>query len=647
MKLKKISFATVLLIAILAVAPVVAFAQTSTFRDVPPTHFAYEAVNWVSDPANGAFMVGNAESNFQPGRHLNKFEAAQVFAMAAGFRHVTDNLPTAEREVFSRSFDTWRPFLDTMANEYSTWNRTVDREIAFLLYRQILTTYDVETFVTRTGNEETRPLITREEAIVWVIRLMGQAPYVPSAAPQNLFSDDSSITAALRPYVYHARELGLFQVTDGNFNPQAHFTRAEMAVVFFNALAEDEEEAATATAAAAGTPTTITGTISNVFLDTHVSIVMATGTQSFAIAPNVVIMVDNVHRSAAFLREGMTVMGLVDANRQIINLVARSEEPEEEAPIAAPPRPEGLSLYSDEGFITGITAQNITIRIQRVRISGQVIDEERTFTFAPSLTVTHGGEPADLDEIQPGDIAFFNFNGTIIYDLDLMLRERTIEGILIEARPPENVGGIPVLVIEESYGRTYELRAFPATEFTRGTTANLNWYDLRIGDAITADVEFDRLVKVEATGERATVYGRLNEIRITERNTEVTITNQDGTISSYFIRPGVLEVYNLRIGMQIRISLDSREVMYIQPQEGTSPAYLLGFIQTVRNDGTIVVVEGQGATARTHTITLNNNTLITRGGAVLAPSELRVNMNVYILQTAAQSNVARYITILP
>ncbi|MCL2456185.1 MAG: hypothetical protein FWD19_01395, partial [Defluviitaleaceae bacterium] len=54
--------------------PVANFAQTATFRDVPVTHFAFEAINWVSDPENGAFMVGDASNNFNPARHLSKFE---------------------------------------------------------------------------------------------------------------------------------------------------------------------------------------------------------------------------------------------------------------------------------------------------------------------------------------------------------------------------------------------------------------------------------------------------------------------------------------------------------------------------------------------------------------------------------------------
>lgn len=318
--IKKFALVLAVLMVFLSATPVA--AQTATFRDVPPSHFAFEAITWASDPENGAFMVGNASNNFHPGRQLNKFEAAQIFAMAAGFRHVTHNLSTAEREVFTRSLETWRSFLDTMADEYTAWNRTVDREIAFLLYRGILTTNEVQGFVTRTGTTEQRPLLTRQQAVAWMVRLVGQAAHARALIlPQRTpFRDDAHIAPEFRRYVYHARELGIIQGAGGYMNPAAYFSRAEMATVFRNALATEEPETTTSI----GSPATISGTIASVFLDTHISLTSVAGTKTFPIATNAVIIIDNTQRTPAFLRKGMTATILVDANRRVVSLVARS-----------------------------------------------------------------------------------------------------------------------------------------------------------------------------------------------------------------------------------------------------------------------------------------------------------------------------------
>ena len=627
------------ILLILALSQLPLLAQSPTFRDVPISHFAFEAVNWVSNPENGAFMVGDAANNFNPTRNLNKFEAAQIYAMAAGYRHSAATLSPAEQDILTRSFETWRPLLDDIAAEFTTWNRTVDREISYLLYRGIITPDEAKSFVSRTGTNETRELLTREEAVAWMVRLVGQAPHAQAVQFHTLFRDDAQISPQYRHYVYHAREIGIIHGSGGYMNPVAHFTRAEMATVFYNALSGPTPEQAAVT----GSHSTITGTISNVFLDTHVTITSAAGTETFPIAQNAVLMIDNVQRTASFLRENMNVTVLVDANRQIISLVAREQAQSSSQQTAATP------AVLDEGFVTAVSSafNTVTIRTQRVRITGQVIDDERVFYHTPNTVITNGGLAAKFEDIQIGDIVFFSYSGANINTLEIMERERTLTGVLADVRPPDNQGAAPVVVIEENDGSLYEFRVLSVTEITRDENA-VNWSDLRIGDRVTADVEHDRLARVSANGERTLVNGRLNEIRITERNTEISVTRDDGTTFNYIVRPGVYDVYSLRIGMSLRIQLDSREVISVQNQSNEQAQnVVLGFIQAVRADNTIVVVENQGTTTRTHTIAVPTGTPVTRSGVTMSTSELRVNMNVYIVTTAEGSNIARSVTVLP
>ncbi|MCL1846298.1 MAG: S-layer homology domain-containing protein [Defluviitaleaceae bacterium] len=317
---------SLLFVLILFATPV--FAQTQTFRDVSTAHFAFDAINWVSDPENGSFMVGDAGNNFHPGRHINKFEAAQIYAVAAGFRHVAHGLPENEREIFARSFEIWLPFLDEMAEEYSSWSRVVDREIAFLLYREILTTDDVRGFVTRVGTSEQRPFLTRQQAVAWIVRLVGEGEAAQEFAlpPTVPFRDDAQISHAYRRYIYHARDLGIIQGAGGYVNPVAHFTRAEMAVVFHNVLAEEAPEIIDT-----GVTTAVSGAISSVHMDSHVGIESDDAAEVFPVAQNAVITIDNVQRSVVFLREGMAAAALVDGQGRIVSLSARSvEEPEEQ-----------------------------------------------------------------------------------------------------------------------------------------------------------------------------------------------------------------------------------------------------------------------------------------------------------------------------
>ena len=145
----------------------------SPLRDVTSNHFAFDAIMFAKDPANGAFLVGDAGGNFHPRRQMSKFEASRAFALAAGFRHVVPSLPAPQQEMQRRALVMWRPFLDTMASDFGRWPRAHDSEIAFLLYKGILTIDDVSGFVTRTGQNESHALLSVSDAKLFAMRLAG------------------------------------------------------------------------------------------------------------------------------------------------------------------------------------------------------------------------------------------------------------------------------------------------------------------------------------------------------------------------------------------------------------------------------------------------------------------------------------------
>jgi len=641
MKIKSLISLALAAILTLIALPVMA-STANPFADVPANHPAAEAIAWVSNPANGVFMMGDFNNNFNPNRVVNSFEGAQILAAAAGFRHVTSTLPQAEREMFNRSFETWRSTLDGFAAQHSLWNRAFDREIAYLLYLGILTVNDVSTFITGTGQAAAIAPLNRERAVAWIVRLLDNPTAVNAITlpHANPFADDANITAALRRYMYFARQNSIFQPTNNFALPTQQVNRAELATLFFNALSG--RTGGTGQTTTGNAPTTIIGTIENVF-GSSIQVRTTAGVETLQLANNVVIMVDGTQRPMSFLQSGMHITALVNAQRQVISLVTRADGG------ASSNLPSDLLLYSDEGFVVNSTAQNITIRTQRVRISGEIIDEDRTFTVAANASIMRSGVRTNLNAVQPGDMAFFRFSGSTIHEITLIERNRTLNGVLLSSHPADSFSGFPTLTIELEDGRVYSLRSVPATTFVRNGVQNLNWTDIRIGDSIVVNTEYDRLVSVHALGLRTTVTGRLTELMISERNSQITIALPNGDIASYFVVPGVVDIYSLRIGQNLNVTLDSREVIDIRLQ-GTNIAQatsIVGYIQALHPDGSITVAEGTGASRRTVRLTIANNTTITRAGVAVNRSTLRVNMNVHVTLTAPQSTTAQSITILP
>ena len=659
------------LAAVMALVMSLAFAmpvaaQVNTFRDVPATHFAFQAISWVSDPSNGALMVGDIANNFHPGRPVDKFEAAIAFAMAAGYRHASHLVTPSERAMFDRSFDMWRPFLDSMAAQFARWSRTADREIAYLLYRGILTVTDVEHFITRTGNVEQVNPLTRQEAIAWMVRLMGrqahaQAVVLPFAVP---FQDDALIHPAFARYVYYAKQAGIVGgAGGGNFNPTHAFTRAEMAVLFYTIMSDLPAPEPPQAPQLVGQASTVIGVIEMVYRDTALYISSPLGPQRFNIAPGAVIMVDNVQRTPAFLHTGMQVTALVDGQRAIVSLVTRTGPAIPGNPSTGQPQPtpvptptpgltSGVRLYAGEGVVLGITLSPPTIAIQTRRVSlfGHVTEEERTLSLAPGAVITRGTQAVTLATVQVGDIASFWYNGNIIHEFNMMERERAINGVLVERRPADTLGG-QSFILETAAGVRYELRATPQTAITRGHNRGLNLQHLRIGDNITAHMELGNLVALHAEGLPSVANGVLREIRITQHFSQVTLAEANGDYRVFTLLPDIFDIHALRIGMELRLLLDSHEVMDMQimSQNLVGPVTIMGRIQSLRQapggtPGMIMTIDGHN---QTHNILVNAQTLMRNSDQPFNIHSLWVNMDVLVELTGPHSTVARSIMVLP
>ena len=554
----------ILVFIALVLVPLPVLARGTSFRDVPASHFAYDAINWVSDPENGAIMVGNARNNFRPSAASTKFEAAQIFAIAAGFRPINSGVSTAQRDEFNRAFETWRVYIESMNSVFTRWDTRVDREISFLLYRSILTPADVLRFMSNSGQNEQPAYLTRQEGLTWLVRLMGrgahaQALQIPHHTP---FRDDDQIDPALKRYVYYAKEAGIATGSGGYLNPLEHYTRAELASLLYSVLSVETNDDSPLPPQNPGL-NTISGTISDIIRDTHIEIDSGTGREAFAVADNATIMIEGRSRPIQALEEDMFVSALLNQDRQIISLVVTPPPPE-------PP-----------------------------------VSEE---------------EPTDED----------------VYD-----NEDSFDGELVEILIRED-SDYPLLMISDEYGRVFELDITSETVFTRdGEDSGLA--DLRIGDAIAAEAEYDRILTVHATGSHSTIDGRLAAIAITEYYTELMIANSDG-ISFFYVVPGEHDVVGLRIGSWVRLSLESREVTNIQLLVSTDQAGVAGYIGRMYED-TITVHETCGS--RTRTLTLTPDTVVWRGPVRVGRGSLRTDMNVYVSLTDSDSSEAALIRVLP
>jgi hypothetical protein len=206
-------------------------------------------------------------------------------------------------------------------------------------------------------------------------------------------------------------------------------------------------------------PTTISGTLANIYRDTHVSVIMDEGIHTFFVAQNAVIMIDNTQSAVPFLLEGMMVNALVDAQRQIVSLVARTVERE------------------ISGTITDILNENLSIEDS----SGRVHELHTT----PETQILRNGEPVlAAHELRIGDTITAETDRNRITSLRATGELSTAQGRLTEIRITERIAQITISSADSSV-QTYFIRPH---EF--------DVYSLRINSFLTIQLDSREVLNI-------------------------------------------------------------------------------------------------------------------------------------------------------
>jgi len=610
--------------------------HANTFRDVPANHFAHEAITWVSSPANGSFMVGDAGNNFNPARVMDVFEAAVVMAMAAGFKYSPASITPADQALFDLAYANHGALLRELSEQNPRWRSANNREIAFLLERELLSPADLDYFMVQgTGGVEVVASLSKEMATAFVIRLSGN--YDSTAEPPTApFRDEADINPLYSAYAYLGYFMGIVGSYDGHFAPLRHVTRAEFAQMLHHlqivapgapgmttptptptpastnpAANPASSPAPTNSPAPSPQPTaspfshTVHGIVAGVIPNTHIYITANDETHRHAFSTNPHIVIDNVQSTVTDIWAGMEVVAGFDHTNHIISMVARvvpldniessptptatplpTATPEPAAtpvptPIPTTPPAQVIQyLEGAEGIVTGMSPEIgvptlITIRTARVDMhTGAVLLEEYLYFVTPDTRFIVDGEFVLPTTIQVGDVIFFEQSNSVLYNVYIL-------------EPP-------------------------------------------------------------ATGVLSTVEGVLEAIFIDQDVSSLILQlpNNQGRYL-YVLPEDVYSAYNLRRGMELRLYLDGREI-YGLTQIGGTPAVTEGgasfvaYVRALRQGHTMVVESSQGSR---YTLRVDGNTINTATNNVLNFRDLRTNMKLYIVISPEGS--VRSVTILP
>lgn len=633
-------------------------SAATAYKDVPETHWASQAI---SEVAEKGLMVGDASGNFKPDEFIDKFETAKILAKTTGYKYV--NVSAEEKIYFDRAYEKNKEFLSQFNKAFTKWNSSADRETAYLLEKEILTVDDMNQYVIKNadGTEQLRAL-SRQEAAVFLVRLIGQKTEALSLSYKPDFKDDASIGAVNKPYVYYLKSKGVITGdTDGKFNPNSAVTKASLAVMLTKTLALMNGSGTAVPAATPGVSQnlgsaaqiskveTVSGTFDMYYLALKfVQIISADNSKNiYKLSDNATIFIDSYLKTADDLKAGMTVTCVIN-NNEIVDIKAQSITTDTSTqPVT------NLSLSTLEGIVAGTAdeaaGKTINIEVRMLNPKGEIITDTKSYSLSADCVITRGdtGVETGFTSINAGDVVKAEISGSKVYSLKLEEKNRTIkDGTLIEKKYISS-SSTPILVIQDQNGTKMELRVIDKTKISRKDMGDTTWNNLRVGDGIDASCEYDKLLTVYAYGIRSTVEGTVEDIFISRDTSSISVKSSDGTVKNYKIIIGTVDVYTLRVGMKLRLQLDSMETEGVTILEEAGTSYVTGYIQNFKTN-TFSISDAVNKYVAAREIKVDGNTVYmdSKTGGRIQFSNLYENMKVYVVLSGNSSNLAKSVTVL-
>jgi len=620
-----------------------AFANLS-FHDVPQNHWAYEEISFIADRG---YIAGDTSGNFKPDDNISKFETAVILARVAGFKYY--DISPEEQNYFNRAYEKNRNLILQYSNAFTRWSSTADKEIAFLLEKEILTVEDLNQFIVKdaNGNEQLRAL-SRVECAEFLVRLIGKTRDALLVTDfSSPFSDHEHIPESKLPFVYYLKEEAVISPDEnGNFNPFSTVTRASMASLLDKVLRietngstiTDKDPSNTAVSAIIET---LSGKVDKYYPNIEaLQIIDNDGKKNlYAISPISNIYIDSYLKTVHDLKSGMPFVAVVN-NNTIADLRAQSISTDTSVDTSTQ-----TTFSRLEGVIssakTEIAANNITIELRMLNPFGEIFVDQRTFALADDCEIQRGTTKIDFEDIVVGDVVTAKVSGNSVHSILLKEKDISLESAILLEKNED-----AVLVLEH-LGEIHEFKVLDTTSVTRQGSGETSWRNLRVGDSIDLKAEYDNLIEVRAFGVRSTVDGIVEEVRIGRNGSSVVLKNNDGQLVTYGLITDTIDVYGLRVGNRVRLRLDSKEAETLITLEEISSNYSTGYITHISAGKLELFSMLNGPSSSGRTVNIDTDTLIinSRTGELLSQHSLKNDMKVYVV-FKNNSNNAAAITVL-
>lgn len=402
------------------------------------------------------------------------------------------------------------------------------KHIASLAARGIFEGYADGTF------QPNKP-VTRQEAIVTAVRLMGLSDEAESTAKKNShlnLKDEKNIADWARGYVAVALEKDLFFETDDKLQPNKSADRLWVTTVLVKALGLENEARAK--------------------MNTKLSFKDAKS-----------IPAGSVGYIAVAVEKGI-VMGYNDNTFQPNKPVTRAE-------IAAFLDRAGAGL-PDDGALRGVLKSAVTNQTL-------VLDNGKSYVVDPIAFVYKDNKRISLAELKAGDLILFRTYNDIVIFIEVIksntnpnpdpgFEQKTVAGYLSKAVDKD------VLTLTTTQGKTESYKLASNAIIVRNG-AQVKAVDLKVGDELTAHVVNGSIVMVSVTKLASDLVEVKGSVVMVSSDKTILVIHTNGKDQVYLVDPNASIYRNgkqvaldqLKVSDAVTVKLLDHKIIYVNVTE--------------------------------------------------------------------------------
>lgn len=559
------------LCAAMLVSAVSVSAERLTFSDVENVAGVAWAKPYISEMTEMGYIKGYDDGTFKPDKTITKTEALLLLSRMLG----------ALDETYSDSVEFAVDEYSSVLKKYST---DYPEEIAFLLYTGVLTSDDLGSYIS-SSNKNT-PL-KRYEAAVLLTKLLGaEADVKKNTFVSSSYADTVEIPDSARAYVEYVKGEGIMEGMGVNqsgqpvFSPNTAVTRAQMAKMLCCLIDVLDRSAET-------------GVIVDVddFNDTFTVRVNSVDVL-YSTASNTRFKIGGADTTLSALKAGMNVK--ITHVKGQVSLV------------------ESITVIEDAviyGLVSSTKTTSGSMSITVVDANDSSAKE--TYPVSDKVKVRINEAIDNFSKIKSTNYVKMTIDDGEVCEIEVVSKSSSVSGKLTAV---DASGEYTVLTVETADGETadYEVSADGVSVARNDLDAKLS--SLMQGDSVTLKLTYGKVTKITAASVNQQIQGTISYVTFTSSGTKIAIESS-GKVTEYPVNKSVEvlidssegSVYDLRPGSDIKIKLQSNEIIKIESAATAVKSQLVGTVKSTNaNYGLMIVEEGSSE----YNVFVNDNTKI-------------------------------------